>query len=84
MKKRSNKLWALAAIVSGIFLLPQVAGASSMDSNLGITFTSPGKVLPDTDGKLPQLGDPLFNWLLIIGLLLLAFVLYRWWKRRRA
>ncbi|MHC5372369.1 LPXTG cell wall anchor domain-containing protein [Enterococcus sp. LJL120] len=84
MKKRFAKLSALAAIFCGIFQLPLTASATSMDSNIGITFTSPGKVLPGTGGKLPNTGEVTLSLLFLIGLALVAFVLYRWWKRRSA
>lgn len=83
--KKIRKVIVSAVLLVGFFFQATIAGASNMDSAIGITFDSTPRVLPDAGGggKLPQTGEVVFGSMFLVGLVLIAFVLYHWWRRRK-
>lgn len=81
--KKIRKVFISAILLVGLFFHGTFAEASKMDSTVGITFNSSPSILPDAGGKLPQTGEVVFGSMFLVGLLLIAFVLYSWWKRRK-
>lgn len=83
MKKKLSKIFAVSIVFLSSILPTSFAEASQLDSNIGITFNSPKKVIPGIDGKLPNTGELVSYSLGIIGLLIIVFVIFYWRKRRK-
>lgn len=57
--------------------------AASMDSDVGITFSTSTHLGSIGGGKLPKTGELTLGILSLLGLLIIAYVLYRYWKQKR-